>query len=115
MSKSNRMEFDRLLARALDQRLEPAEIARLEQVLVEDVSAREEYVQLTILQSFIEQECQALSLESEIRESLGEAIGEPSVAECDGERERSRAAGRVFGRIARSLGIATVDLKTPSR
>jgi hypothetical protein len=113
MPEDRQVEQNRLFARAFDQRLEENEAERLEQLLSEDAAAREQYVQLAILQSFIEQEHQAAALDAEFRRMP--AIG-PSTIDCESARparQQTESRNRWLGltaAAAMSIGLALAVL-----
>jgi hypothetical protein len=84
-------EMDRLFARSLDELLDADESTRLEQLLGDNATAREKYVSLAILNSYLEQEHQSLELQYEIRQMLDE-----STARSDVDVREAHAADRPY-------------------
>ena len=94
MAEPSQKQIDNLLAKAIDQRLDENEIPRFEQLLLENSDARDIYLNLAVLSSYLEIDCQT-------RDMLVQVIGELDAAE-----ETEAAAKADLSSPRRRLGSA---------
>jgi hypothetical protein len=111
MSKSNQSDWNHLLSRAFDEGLEGDDLKRLEQIMSEDPSAMDEYVQHAILQSYLEQEHQEEKLKELVLDSIRGETESPAPEGCAVDKDETQPASTLIRRIMpcrRTWGTAAV-------